>query len=127
QALAILMRNQSILSVDLLRLLRRNAALLIRGRQHDRLVQLLDAPSVVHELDGEPIEKLGVSRAFAADAEVARRAHQRLFEMLEPDAVDEDAGGEGIVFGSDGSGEFQAAGAFLEGRALFAGNAGEEA
>ena len=50
-------------------------------------------------------------RRIAADAEVAGRADERRIEVVHPEAVDDDAGGERVVIGDDRLGQFQPAAA----------------
>ena len=44
--------------------------LLIGGRADDEPVDVLEAPTVVHQLDGEPVEQFGMRRRLALRAEV---------------------------------------------------------
>src|SRR5882724_13234462 len=55
-----------------------------------------DAPALRDEFTGEPIEKFGMRRPRAPRAEIARRGHETPTEMMLPDAVDQDAGGERV-------------------------------
>ena len=57
--------------------------------------------------------------AVAAGAEVAGGSDQALAEVPEPDAVDDDAGGEGVVLAGDRLRELEAAAALGEGLAVF--------
>ena len=59
-------------------------------------------------------------RRFAARAEIARRAHEARAEMMQPDAIDHDAGGEWIVFAGDGIGQVQSSAAMGERLPFFA-------
>src|SRR5438874_6680741 len=77
-------------------------------------MQFFDRPAVVHEMNGQIVEKLRMRWRFAASAKVAGRRNQSVAEMPQPDAVDDDAGGEGIVFIGDGLSEFEPAGAVLK-------------
>ncbi len=52
---------------------------------------------------------------LAAEAEVAGGVHQAGAEMVQPEAIDEHAGGERIVLARNGAGQLEAAAAFLEG------------
>ena len=60
-------------------------------------MQFLDRPAVVHERRGQPVEQLGMRRRFAAQTEIARRAHQTGAEVVQPDAIDHDAGRQRII------------------------------
>ena len=71
---------------------------------------LTDQP-LVHEPRGEVVEQLGVAGGFGLHAQVVGRADEALAEMVHPDAVDHDAGGERVVLAGDGLGEFEAAAA----------------
>ena len=73
----------------------------IRGRHHDQSMQFLDRPAALHELDGQPIEQLGMRRPCAAVAEIVRRRDEARAEMLLPDAVDDDPRGPRVVGRSD--------------------------
>ena len=55
-----------------------------------------EAPALRNEFAGEPIEKFGMRRSRAARAEIARRGHETPTEMMLPEAVDQDAGGERV-------------------------------
>src|SRR5437879_646922 len=63
----------------------------IGGGRDDQPVQALDAPPLVHELHRQPIEQFRVARRLALDAEILGRRHQPDAEVLQPDAIDEDA------------------------------------
>ena len=86
----------------------REIGALIGGGQHDVLVQLLEAPAILHEPRGEVIEQRLVGRFIATEAEVARCADDGLAEVPAPHAIDDDAGGEGVVFAGDGLRELEA-------------------
>ena len=55
-----------------------------------------DAPALRNEFTGEPIEQFGMRRSRATRAEIARSGDETPAEMMLPDAVDQDAGGERI-------------------------------
>src|SRR5262249_14826777 len=73
------------------------AILLVGSRQKDEPMQALDGPATVHKGAGQVIEQLGVRRRLAAEAEIARRAHQAGTEMVKPDPVYEDPRRQGIA------------------------------
>jgi hypothetical protein len=55
------------------------------------------APAARDELGGQPVEQFGVRRRFAHLAEVARRAHDALAEVMLPDAVHHHPRREGVI------------------------------
>src|SRR6266705_2227860 len=57
-----------------------SGGLAISRRSDDQTMQRLDAPPVVHELAGEPIEQFGMGRRFAAHSKVLRRVHDAVAE-----------------------------------------------
>src|SRR5688572_30342415 len=63
---------------------------------------------------------------FAAGAEVGWSGDQAAAEMPGPDAVDDDAGGEGIFFAGDRLRELEPPGTIFERLAIWAGKNGEE-
>ena len=67
-------------------------------------------PAVVHEVDGEPVEQLGVGWVFALCAEVGGRSHEAGAEEHLPDAIHGDAGGERVLAHGDPVGEAEAVG-----------------
>src|SRR5206468_12777097 len=72
------------------------ARLLVGGRTKDQPMHGFEAPALRNEFAGEPIEKFGMRRSRAARAEIARRGHETPTEMMLPEAVDQDAGGERV-------------------------------
>src|SRR5206468_12328272 len=72
------------------------ARLLVGCRTKDQPMHGFDAPALRDEFAGEPIEKFGLRRSRATRAEIARRGHETPTEMMLPDAVDQDAGGERV-------------------------------
>ena len=68
---------------------------------HDQPIQLLDAPAVIDEPHGQPVEQFGMRRPRAHLAKIVRRGHQPAAKMLLPDAVDDHPGGERIRGRSD--------------------------
>ncbi len=81
---------------------------LIGGGEHEVLVQLFEAPSILHEPRGEVIEQRLIRGFVTTEAEVARCADDGLAEVPAPHAIDDDADGERIVFAGDGLGELEA-------------------
>ena len=59
--------------------------------------QAFDVPAVVHEIDGEPVEQLGVAWVFALGAEVGGGGDEAGAEEHLPDAIHCDAGGERVA------------------------------
>ena len=64
----------------------------IGRRSHDQAVKMLEAPAVVHEFDGQPVEQFRMRRRLALRAEVFGRRHQAGAEVRLPDAIDDRAG-----------------------------------
>ena len=79
-------------------------------REDDLAVQAFDPPAAFDEIGGEPVEQFGVAGGFAVGAEVAGGADEASAEMVLPDAVDQDAGRERVVFVADPVGQGEAAG-----------------
>ena len=91
-------REQPVLRV-LLELLRR-APRPTGGRSAEvdqQLEEPLHVPARLAELDGQPVEQLGMRGKLAADAEVAGRADQAGAEDLLPEPVDRDAGRQRVL------------------------------
>ncbi|MCG3163389.1 MAG: hypothetical protein JMDDDDMK_04795 [Acidobacteria bacterium] len=59
------------------------------------------APTAFDEFDCKPVEQFGMRRQFATRAEIFGRRHQTLSEVLLPDAIDDHARGERVVFVHD--------------------------
>src|SRR5499426_1930560 len=55
------------------------------------------APPTFDELDRQPVEQFGMGRGLASRAEIFGRRYQSLSEILLPDAIDDDAGGQGVI------------------------------
>ena len=70
--------------------------MLVGARAQDQPLHGFDAPALRNEFAGEPIEKFGMRRSRAARAEIAWRGHETPTEMMLPEAVDQDAGGERV-------------------------------
>ena len=81
------------------------------------LVQLLEAPAILHEPRGEVIEQRLIRRFVATEAEVARCGDYAVAKVPAPDAIDDDAGSERVVFAGDGLRELESA-AFVFGEWL---------
>ena len=81
----------------------------------DELSELFERPAVFDKPVGEVVEEFGVGWDGSGAAEVVGIAGEALAEVPGPDAVDDDAGGEGISFGGDPVGEGEAALAFVAG------------
>lgn len=88
--------------------------LLVGGAEEELAMEGFEAPTGVDELAGQPVEELGVGWWFGAGAEVGGGGDEGLAEVMHPDAIDEDAGGEGVVGGGDGVGQFASAAALGE-------------
>ena len=89
-------------------------------RGEDEAVQFLQAPTFPDEPDREPVEQLGMRGRIGAGAEIARSRDESGSEMLRPDPVDDDAGGEGICRIGDRLGELETPAPDREGRAILA-------
>ena len=83
--------QQPILRIALQQLVGKSRVLAIGRRGDDRSQQVLQAPIVLHEVDGQPIEQLGVRRRRGANAEVLGRFHDPDAEHRLPDAIDRDS------------------------------------
>ena len=59
-------------------------------------MHLLPAPATSDEFDRQPVEQLRMAGTVAGRAEIARGSDQSLAEMVLPDAVDGDAGGQRV-------------------------------
>ncbi len=90
------------------------AGLLVGGAGEDEAVDGFDAPAFGDEAEGEPVEESGVGRGIGAEAEVAGGGDEAAAEVVVPDAVDHDPGGEGVGGVDDGAGQFEAAAALVE-------------
>ena len=75
-------------------------------------MHVLEAPAVFDEGAGEPVEQGGVGGAVAEDAEVFGAGDEAATEVPAPEAVDGDAGGEGVLAGGKPAGEVEAAALF---------------
>ena len=73
-----------------------------------RCIALIDQPLSTKRVR-QVVEQLGMRGPFAELAEVARRAHDAVAEMMLPDAVHHHARGERIVRVGDRFGQFQPA------------------
>ena len=60
-----------------------------------------ERPAIRDEPSRQPIEQRGMSRRFRPQTEVAGRAHQSVTEMPLPDAIDDHARGERVLFRRD--------------------------
>ena len=84
------------------------AALPIR-RAHDHgFDEVFEIPIVFDEIDCQPIEKLRVTGVVGLGAEVFARFDQAGSEEVLPDAIDLHAGGEGMFFINEPSGQTEA-------------------
>src|SRR5438128_2830029 len=77
-------------------------------------MQMLHAPTVLHEFDRQPVEQLRMGRPRAVAAEVEDRGDEGRVEVPRPDVIHRDARGEWIFAAGDPTGErAAAAGALL--------------
>ena len=65
-------------------------------RVQDQPVDLLDAPPALHELPGQPVDQVLMSRPAAIGAKIAGGGHQSVAEVVLPDAVDHHPGRQGV-------------------------------
>ena len=59
-------------------------------------MHFLDAPAVLDEVAGQPVEQFGMRGALAHLAEIVGRADDAFAEMMLPDAIDHHARGQRI-------------------------------
>ena len=85
----------------ILRLLRVLRGLPVGGGHHDQLVHALERPFARDQFRGEPIEQLRMRRRATLEAEVVRRAHDALPEVMQPQAVDHYTRGERMIGAGD--------------------------
>ncbi len=83
--------------------------LAVGGRHHHPLEHRLDVPAAVDELDGQPVEQLGVGRPGPLRAEVVGRRHQPLAEGQLPEPVDHHPGDQRVLGPRPASGPGRAA------------------
>ncbi len=69
-------------------------------------MEAFHAPVVVAEVGGELVEEFGMGDGAAHDAEVAGGGAEAAAEVVLPEAVGDDAGGEGVVGADEPGGEF---------------------
>ena len=74
---------------------------MIRLTRHDGFDEAFHVPAVVHEIDGEPVEQLGMRRALALEAEIIRCAHQPGTEEHLPHLIHKHAGSERVLLRRD--------------------------
>src|SRR5262245_37108935 len=60
-------------------------------------MEMLQAPVMFHQFDGEPVEQLGMRRRRAFAAEIEDRGDERLAEVASPEMIYRHAGRERIV------------------------------
>ena len=80
--------------------------------RHDEAVHPLQGPAILGEFAGEPIQQLGVRRLFGHVAEIIGGRDEALAEVLEPNAIHRDAGGQRVILARDGLRQLQAAAPF---------------
>ena len=97
--------EQPVVRIELSGLLRSRGCLAVGGGVEDQPVQLLDRPTLVDELERQIVEQLGMAGPSSGHAEVVRRGHQPLAEVVLPDAVDEHARKERVRRRRDPAGE----------------------
>ena len=85
---------------------------LVGSAEGDFADEGFDGPAVFDEAEGEMVEEFGVTGELAGLAEVIGGANDAFTEEVFPNAVDHDAGGEGVFGIGDPVGEFESAGVF---------------
>ena len=75
----------------------RFCALPVSGRHHHQLVHMLDVPSAVAELDGQPVEQFGMRWPLAHDAKIFSCFDESGSEYLVPHPVHGHARGERVL------------------------------
>ena len=85
-------------------------ALAVGAGGDDEAVDVFEAPVFGEEFGGEPVEEFGVGGGGALHAEVVFGFDEAASEVLLPDAVDDDACGEGVFRADDPFGEIEAVG-----------------
>ena len=75
-------------------------------------MQLLPRPALFHEFNGEPVEQFGMRRCFGLRAELVDRFHDAATEESLPGSIDDNAGGERVVFANQPAGEGESVGGF---------------
>ena len=71
--------------------------LAIDGAADDQPMQCLERLAVVAQLDGQPVEQLGMRRQGAVAAEVVGRVDDPAAEVIVPDAIDDRPPGEHVL------------------------------
>src|SRR5688572_29287610 len=64
-------------------------------------MQLFRRPAFADEFAGEPIKQFGMARTRAGEAKIVWRGDQAHAEVMLPNAIHIDAGGQRIFFGGD--------------------------
>ena len=81
---------------------------LVGAGEDEAADEFFEGPAVGDEVVGEVVEEEGVGGGIASGAEVVDGADEAFTEEVHPDAVDEDAGGEGVLRVGDPLGELEA-------------------
>ena len=76
---------------------------LVGAGEDEAADEFFEGPAVGDEVVGEVVEEEGVGGGVASGAEVVDGADKAFTEEVHPDAVDEDAGGEGVLRVGDSS------------------------
>ena len=71
-------------------------------------MQMLDRPVTADQLASQPIEQLWMRRGLGTEAKVAEGRNNATSKMVMPEAVDDDAWRERIVFVNDRPGKLDA-------------------
>src|SRR4051812_43219895 len=58
---------------------------------------MLETPAVLDQLDGEPIEQIGIRRSLALHAKIVGRRDNTAAKVLLPESIDDDASGQWMI------------------------------
>ena len=106
--------EQLVVRIALPQLLGQRGRLPVRRRHHHQLEHVLDVPAALAELDCQPVEQLRMTGPSALRAEIFERLDESLAEQQLPEPVDEYAGDQRVVGGSQPLGEIEPRGPILD-------------
>ena len=102
-------RQQPVVRVQLLMAKVVVARLLVDAGKHQHPVQFLEGPAVLHKPPGEVVQQFGMAGWIGAQTKIVGSRHQAGAKMMEPDAVNDHPGCEGILPAGNGSGQLESA------------------
>ncbi len=82
----------------------------VGGGRDDFFDRAFDVPTVIHEVDGEPVEQIGMAGELALGAEVGGRGDEAGTEEALPEAIHFDAGWERVLAHRNPVGEAETVG-----------------